>query len=234
MALLPMRRDNMKYSSDSLMVPFVHLAYTCTVQRQVRCSNDNDNGKSTVGILLAARRYAGKCDAGRLALGTRSRSLLSPWRTAPAFSVFVFLFPKKSRRKPAARKGAHHSPCSSSITVALDVSRTSIPQIDVQMGDAAETSIQPLLHSLGRRLSLILTPPLLNPRYIAREELEKRGLSKLVQQADARMAALAAGTDNRPVTTREIQSHLADFALAKEFSVYGKIGGLSGGQKVSR
>lgn len=54
-----------------------------------------------------------------------------------------------------------------------------------------------------------------------------------MQQADARMAALAAGTDNRPVTTREIQSHLDDFALAKEFSVYGKIGGLSGGQKVS-
>ncbi|CAN0086830.1 unnamed protein product [Scytosiphon promiscuus] len=69
-------------------------------------------------------------------------------------------------------------------------------------------------------------------RYIAREELEKRGLSKLVQQADARMAALAAGTDNRPVTTKEIQAHLDDFALAKEFSVYGKIGGLSGGQKV--
>lgn len=69
--------------------------------------------------------------------------------------------------------------------------------------------------------------------YIAREELEKRGLSKLVQQADARMAALAAGTDNRPVTTKEIQAHLDDFALAKEFSVYGKIGGLSGGQKVT-
>lgn len=68
--------------------------------------------------------------------------------------------------------------------------------------------------------------------YIAREELERRGLSKLVQQADARMAALAAGTDNRPVTTKEIQAHLDDFALAKEFSVYGKIGGLSGGQKV--
>lgn len=68
--------------------------------------------------------------------------------------------------------------------------------------------------------------------YISREELEKRGLSKLVQQADARMAALAAGTDNRPVTTKEIQAHLDDFALAKEFSVYGKIGGLSGGQKV--
>lgn len=69
--------------------------------------------------------------------------------------------------------------------------------------------------------------------YLSREELERRGLSKLVQQADARMAALAAGTDNRPVTTREIQGHLEDFALAKEFSVYGKIGGLSGGQKVS-
>lgn len=69
-------------------------------------------------------------------------------------------------------------------------------------------------------------------KYLSREELEQRGLSKMVQQADARMAALAAGTDNRPVTTREIQAHLDDFALAKEFSVYGKISGLSGGQKV--
>ncbi|CAN0403397.1 unnamed protein product, partial [Discosporangium mesarthrocarpum] len=72
-------------------------------------------------------------------------------------------------------------------------------------------------------------------RYLSREALVERGLSKLVQQADAKVtavAAMAAGLDVRSTTTREIQAHLDDFTLAKEFSVYGKIGGLSGGQKV--
>jgi elongation factor 3 len=34
------------------------------------------------------------------------------------------------------------------------------------------------------------------------------------------------------VTTSEIQAHLDDFGLAQEFGTYGKIRGLSGGQKV--
>ncbi len=41
-----------------------------------------------------------------------------------------------------------------------------------------------------------------------------------------------AGLDLRPVTTSEIQTHLDDFGLAQEFGTYGKIRGLSGGQKV--
>ncbi|KAG5183221.1 P-loop containing nucleoside triphosphate hydrolase protein [Tribonema minus] len=69
-------------------------------------------------------------------------------------------------------------------------------------------------------------------RYITLEKLADMGCQKLVQQADARVAAQAAGLDVRPTTTREIQAHLDDFALAPEFSVHGKIGGLSGGQKV--
>jgi elongation factor 3 len=69
-------------------------------------------------------------------------------------------------------------------------------------------------------------------RYITLEKLTEMGCTKLVQQADNRVAAQAAGLDSRPTTTREIQQHLDDFALAPEFSVHGKIGGLSGGQKV--
>ncbi|CAM9091110.1 unnamed protein product [Chrysoparadoxa australica] len=69
-------------------------------------------------------------------------------------------------------------------------------------------------------------------RYIPLEKMIDMGLSKLVQQADARTAAMAAGLDLRPVTTREIQSHLDDFGLAEEFGVHGKVRGLSGGQKV--
>ena len=38
--------------------------------------------------------------------------------------------------------------------------------------------------------------------------------------------------DLRPVTTSEIQKHLDDFGLAQDVGTYGKIRGLSGGQKV--
>jgi ABC-type multidrug transport system ATPase subunit len=38
--------------------------------------------------------------------------------------------------------------------------------------------------------------------------------------------------DLRPVTTTEIQKHLDGFGLPQEFGTYGKIRGLSGGQKV--
>lgn len=36
----------------------------------------------------------------------------------------------------------------------------------------------------------------------------------------------------RQLTTKEVQSHLNDFGLDQEFGTYGKIAGLSGGQKV--
>ncbi|KAJ0398292.1 hypothetical protein P43SY_000814 [Pythium insidiosum] len=64
------------------------------------------------------------------------------------------------------------------------------------------------------------------------EQLIEMGLGKLVEREDARQATLAAGTDLRPLTTREVQRHLDDFGLNKEFGTYGKIRGLSGGQKV--
>lgn len=69
-------------------------------------------------------------------------------------------------------------------------------------------------------------------RYLTRAQLEKMGHLKLVQQADEKLSLEAAGSDLRPLTTEEIQVHLTDFGLPQEFGTYGKISGLSGGQKV--
>ena len=49
---------------------------------------------------------------------------------------------------------------------------------------------------------------------------------------DEKVAAEAAGVDLRSCTTTEVQAHLDDFNLAQEFGTYGRIKGLSGGQKV--
>mmetsp|Transcript_10847 Transcript_10847/g.15984 ORF Transcript_10847/g.15984 Transcript_10847/m.15984 type:complete len:742 (+) Transcript_10847:120-2345(+) len=68
--------------------------------------------------------------------------------------------------------------------------------------------------------------------YMSREELLALGLEKWLKQTDEKIAAKEAGLDLRPVTTTEIQKHLDDFGLAQEFGTYGKIRGLSGGQKV--
>lgn len=38
----------------------------------------------------------------------------------------------------------------------------------------------------------------------------------------------------RQLTTKEVQGHLNDFGLDQEFGTFGKIAGLSGGQKVIR
>lgn len=70
-----------------------------------------------------------------------------------------------------------------------------------------------------------------NKRYTL-EEMQEMGLGKLAEAEDIRQATLAAGMDLRPLTTREIQRHLDDFALPAEFGTHGKIRGLSGGQKV--
>lgn len=71
-------------------------------------------------------------------------------------------------------------------------------------------------------------------KYMTKEQLEAMGFANLVKQADERVAAEAAGLDIRQLTTKEVQSHLNDFGLDQEFGTYGKIGGLSGGQKVGR
>ena len=68
--------------------------------------------------------------------------------------------------------------------------------------------------------------------YVSKDELLSMGFKHLLRQTDEKIASKEAGLDLRPVTTSEIQSHLDDFGLAQEFGTYGKIRGLSGGQKV--
>jgi elongation factor 3 len=68
--------------------------------------------------------------------------------------------------------------------------------------------------------------------YLTKDELLAMGFEKLLKQTDEKIAAKEAGLDLRPVTITEIQKHLDDFGLAQEFGTYGKVRGLSGGQKV--
>ena len=69
-------------------------------------------------------------------------------------------------------------------------------------------------------------------KYYTKDELLSMGLKQLLKQTDEKIAAKEAGLDIRPVTISEIQKHLDDFGLPQEFGTYGKIRGLSGGQKV--
>jgi elongation factor 3 len=71
-----------------------------------------------------------------------------------------------------------------------------------------------------------------NNKYFSKEVLLGMGFEKLLKQTDEMIAAKDAGLDLRPTTTTEIQKHLDDFGLEQEFGTYGKIRGLSGGQKV--
>ena len=69
-------------------------------------------------------------------------------------------------------------------------------------------------------------------KYYTKDELLGMGFERLLKQTDEKIAAKEAALDLRPVTITEIQKHLDDFGLAQEFGTYGKIRGLSGGQKV--
>lgn len=69
-------------------------------------------------------------------------------------------------------------------------------------------------------------------KYYSKQELLGMGFEHLLRQTDEKIAAKEAGMDLRPVTTTEIQKHLDGFGLTQEFGTYGKIRGLSGGQKV--
>mmetsp|Transcript_46 Transcript_46/g.100 ORF Transcript_46/g.100 Transcript_46/m.100 type:complete len:742 (-) Transcript_46:40-2265(-) len=68
--------------------------------------------------------------------------------------------------------------------------------------------------------------------YVSKDELLAMGFKHLLRQTDEKIASKEAGLDLRPCTTTEIQKHLDDFGLAQEFGTYGKVRGLSGGQKV--
>lgn len=69
-------------------------------------------------------------------------------------------------------------------------------------------------------------------KYYSKDELLAMGFVQLLKQTDEKIAAKEAGLDLRPVTTTEVQKHLDEFGLEQEFGTYGKIRGLSGGQKV--
>jgi hypothetical protein len=68
--------------------------------------------------------------------------------------------------------------------------------------------------------------------YVSKDELLAMGFKHLLRQTDEKIASKEAGLDLRLCTTTEIQRHLDDFGLVLEFGTYGKIRGLSGGQKV--
>jgi elongation factor 3 len=69
-------------------------------------------------------------------------------------------------------------------------------------------------------------------KYYSKQALLDMGFDKLLKQTDEKIAAKEAGLDLKACTTSEIQKHLDDFGLEQEYGTYGKIRGLSGGQKV--
>jgi elongation factor 3 len=71
-----------------------------------------------------------------------------------------------------------------------------------------------------------------NNIYVSKDELLGMGFKHLLRQTDEKIASKEAGLDLKLCTTSEIQTHLDDFGLVQEFGTYGKIRGLSGGQKV--
>ncbi len=66
--------------------------------------------------------------------------------------------------------------------------------------------------------------------YVPSQLLEKYGFDKLMKEINDRIASEQG--NSRPLTYAEIQKHLQDVGLDEEFSRYGKLANLSGGQKV--
>ena len=66
--------------------------------------------------------------------------------------------------------------------------------------------------------------------WMPKDVLEKFGFGTFVREMDDKIAAESGNT--RPLTTKEIQSHLDLLGLPEDFGTYGKLAGLSGGQKV--
>ena len=66
--------------------------------------------------------------------------------------------------------------------------------------------------------------------WMPKEVLEKFGFGSMVRYMDDKIAAESGNV--RPLTTSEIQKHLDLLGLPEDFGTYGKLAGLSGGQKV--
>lgn len=69
-----------------------------------------------------------------------------------------------------------------------------------------------------------------NNLYIPEKILSKYGFDKMMKEMNDRIAAEQG--NSRPLTSAEIIKHLNDVGLEEEFSRYGKLANLSGGQKV--
>jgi len=67
--------------------------------------------------------------------------------------------------------------------------------------------------------------------WLPRDQLVQMGFEKMVNELDAKEAA-AQGLYSKPLTSVNIQKHLAEFGLEPEFSTHSLMKGLSGGQKV--
>ncbi|KAI7906043.1 P-loop containing nucleoside triphosphate hydrolase protein [Cokeromyces recurvatus] len=66
--------------------------------------------------------------------------------------------------------------------------------------------------------------------WISRQKLEDMGFGKKIAEVDSAEAAKMGL--NRPLTSKEIEKHLAEIGLEPEFATHSRIRGLSGGQKV--
>ncbi|CAM9567343.1 unnamed protein product [Choristocarpus tenellus] len=69
------------------------------------------------------------------------------------------------------------------------------------------------------------------PSYLPRKKLEKQGWSKAIKAIDARIAQTT-GLYVRPLSSSNVEKHLADCGLAAEFATHTRMQALSGGQKV--
>jgi len=72
---------------------------------------------------------------------------------------------------------------------------------------------------------------ILPPSWVGRKELEEMGYGKLIQAFDEQIAMENAQNQVK-LTHGNIEKHLGSFGLGAEHASHGKIGGLSGGQKV--
>lgn len=62
-------------------------------------------------------------------------------------------------------------------------------------------------------------------------KLRQMGVEQMATALDERLAAAAAGTDERPLTNREVVKHFENFGLSEDLVLHRPLSGLSGGQK---
>ena len=75
------------------------------------------------------------------------------------------------------------------------------------------------------------TAPSDAPTHLPRKKLEKQGWGKAIKAVDARIAQTS-GLYVRPLSSSNVEKHLADCGLAAEFATHTRMQALSGGQKV--